>query len=105
MRHAVAAMAAQGNHLIVDEVMIGRGIDAEYRKLLSAFNVKIVGMFAPLYILEERENMRGDREIGLARWQFERVHEGRTYDLEIDAATPEENATRILRAFGLLSAA
>ncbi|UDF29990.1 UNVERIFIED_ORG: chloramphenicol phosphotransferase [Roseateles sp. XES5] len=103
MRHAVAAMAAQGNHLIVDEVMIGRGIDAEYRELLSACNVKIVGIFAPLDILEEREKMRGDREIGLARWQFERVHDGRTYDLEIEAATPEENATRILQAFGLLS--
>ncbi len=105
MRHAIAAMAAQGNHLIVDEVMIGRGIDAEYRKLLSAYNVKIVGIFAPLHILEEREKMRGDREIGLARWQFDRVHDGRTYDLEVDAATPEENATRILQAFGLLSSA
>jgi chloramphenicol 3-O phosphotransferase len=103
MRHAVAAMAGQGNHLIIDEVMIGHGIEAEYRKLLSAYNVKIVGLFAPLDILEKRERIRGDREIGLARWQFERVHIGRTYDLELDAGatTPEENAMLILKAFGL----
>lgn len=104
MRHAVAAMAAQGNHLIVDDVMLDPGIDAEYRDLLSAYDVKIVGLFAPLDVLEERERTRGDREIGLARWQFDRVHTDRAYDLEIDSTTPEGNAVRILGAFGLLSA-
>lgn len=103
MRHAVAAMAAQGNHLIVDDVMTGQGEDLEYRALLSAVDVRIVGLFAPLAMLEERERRRGDREIGLARWQVERVHRGRVYDLEIDTAatTPERNAELIRDAFGL----
>jgi chloramphenicol 3-O phosphotransferase len=42
---------------------------------------------APLNVLEERERQRGDRLIGLARWQYDRVHEGMTYDLEVDTAS------------------
>lgn len=103
MRHAIAAMAAQGNNLIVDEVMIGGGPAQEYRRLLSMCDVRFVGLFAPLGVLEARERARGDRAIGLARWQYDRIHRDMTYDLEIDAAvaTPLENAQRIRDAFAL----
>ncbi|MGH7043013.1 MAG: chloramphenicol phosphotransferase CPT family protein [Acetobacteraceae bacterium] len=86
MRHAVATMAAQGNNLIVDEVMIKRTKEKEYRGLLSPFGIRFVGLFAPPDVLEARERARGDREIGLARWQYGRIHRGITYDLEIDTA-------------------
>lgn len=103
MRHAVAAMAAQGNNLVLDEVMIGKHKEQEYRDLLSRFDVRMVGLFAPLDLLEERERERGDREIGLARWQYDRVHRDMIYDLEIDTAatTPLQNAQKIRDAFGL----
>jgi chloramphenicol 3-O phosphotransferase len=103
MRHAVAAMAAQGNNLIVDEVMTDVTQEKEYRALLSPFDVRFVGLFAPLDVLEARERARGDREIGLARWQYDRVHRGITYDLEIDTslATPSESACMIRDTFGL----
>jgi chloramphenicol 3-O phosphotransferase len=103
MRHAIAGMAAQGNNLVVDEVMIGRGRQQEYRALLSKFNMRTVGLFAPLDVLEARERMRGDRAIGLARWQYDRVHRDISYDLELDASTttPLESARRICDAFGL----
>lgn len=103
MRHAIAAMATQGNNLIVDEVMIGKDKDREYRTLLSRFDVRFVGLFAPLDVLEARERERGDREIGLARWQHDRVHRNMTYDLEIHTTetTPLENAQKICDAFGL----
>ncbi len=103
MRHAIVAMAAQGNNLVVDDVMTKEGQDQEYRALLSGFDVRLVGLFAPLDVLEARERQRGDRQIGLARWQYERVHRGRSYDLEIDtaAATPLETARRICDVFGL----
>jgi chloramphenicol 3-O phosphotransferase len=91
MRHAVAAMAAQGNNLIVDEVLIGAE-KAEYRALLAPFRVHWVGVLAPLDVLEQRERQCGDREIGLARWQFDRVHEGMTYDLEVDTSTATAEA-------------
>ena len=103
MRHAVAAMAGQGNDLVVDDVMIGAAAMTQYRTLLSRFDVRFVGLFAPLDVLETRERQRGDRDIGLARWQYDRVHRGMAYDLTIDTAdtTPLGNAQRIRDAFGL----
>ncbi len=103
MRHAVAALAGQGNDLIVDDVMLGRGEAAEYRSLLSAFSLRFVGLFAPLPLLEERERARGDRRTGLARWQYDRVHVGVTYDLTIDTAAlaPLDCARQISAAFDL----
>ena len=103
MRHAIAAMAEQGNDLVVDDVMIGNGEAQAYRALLSRFDMRMVGLFAPLDVLETRERARGDREIGLARWQYERVHRGLSYDLELDtaASTPAEIAGRIRDAFDL----
>jgi chloramphenicol 3-O phosphotransferase len=102
MRLAIAAMAQAGNNLIVDDVMLGDEL-AEYRDLLADFSLHVVGVFAPLDVLEARERARGDRLIGLARWQHDRVHQGKRYDLELDAsaATPAECARRIKRHFGL----
>jgi chloramphenicol 3-O phosphotransferase len=102
MRHAVVALAAEGNNLIVDDVMLDLTW-RDYQTLLSPFDVSLVGVFAPLAVLEERERQRRDRMIGLARWQYDRVHQGMTYDLEIDtsSATPEACALRIKQAFGL----
>jgi chloramphenicol 3-O phosphotransferase len=62
-----------------------------------------VGVFAPLEILEARERQRGDRTVGLARWQYDRVHKGIAYDLEIDTATAtaEECAALIRNRFQL----
>ncbi len=66
MHHAVGALAAQGNNLIVDDVMLG-GERAEYEDILSSYEVHWIGVFAPLDVLEDRERQRGDRLIGLAR--------------------------------------
>jgi len=103
MRHAIAAMAAQGNDLIVDEVMLDPATVQAYRELLSPFDLRMVGLFAPLDVLEARERARGDREIGLARWQYDRVHRGIAYDLELDTTvmTPQLCAERIRDSFQL----
>jgi chloramphenicol 3-O phosphotransferase len=103
MRHAIAAMARAGNNLIVDDVMLGGGEVQEYRDLLAELAPRFVGLFAPLDVLEARERARGDRRIGLARWQYARVHAGVAYDLEIDttAASALECAHKIKAAFQL----
>ncbi|MEX2202318.1 MAG: chloramphenicol phosphotransferase [Dongiaceae bacterium] len=102
IHRAVAAMAAEGNNQIVDDVMLGDE-NAEYTALLAAYRLYRVGVFAPLDVLEERERQRGDREIGLARWQHDRVHRNIDYDLKLDTsrATPLECAERIKETFGL----
>jgi chloramphenicol 3-O phosphotransferase len=103
MRHAVAAMASQGNNLIVDDVLIADGAASEYRRLLGDYRLRFVALHAPLALLEAREKARGDREIGLARWQYARLHRGITYDLELDTSrlTQAECAIAIRDAFGL----
>ncbi len=105
MRRAIAALADAGNDLVVDEVMLGNQ-DRDYRRLLAHHDLRLVGLFAPLQVLEERERRRGDREPGLSRWQYRRVHSGVDYDLTVDTAeaTPAEVAMRICRAFGLEAA-
>jgi chloramphenicol 3-O phosphotransferase len=101
MRRAIAAMAHEGNDLIVDDVMLGGGAAQQYRELLAQHEVRFVGLFAPLDVLEAREQERGDRLIGLARWQYPRVHSGMTYDLELDTsvASPQACARRIKTVF------
>ena len=103
MRHAVAAMAEQGSDLIVDDVMFGPEEAEDYRSLLQDFDVRFVGLFASLAVLEEREAARGDRAIGLARGQIGRVHQGMTYDLEVDTSvvTARAAAASICTAFKL----
>jgi chloramphenicol 3-O phosphotransferase len=102
-RHSVAALAADGNNLIVDDVMLEAADQQLYAAALAQFNVRYVALYAPLEILELRERERKDRLVGLARWQFERVHLGIEYDLEIDTAiqTPKEVAAQIAEAFNI----
>ncbi|UCI20671.1 zeta toxin family protein [Mesorhizobium sp. B2-1-8] len=102
MRHAIAAMAGQGNNLIVDDVLCNGEI-SEYVDLLSAFELHLVGVMAPLEVIEAREELRAGRLAGLARWQYDRLHKGICYDLEVDTSllTPLECAGRIQQRFQL----
>lgn len=105
MRASVAALAAEGNNLIVDDVLVDdpAGTIADYERRLATFRFLKVGVHAPLDVLEERERARGDRAIGLSRHQFPRVHKGVSYDLEVDTsiATAEECAVTIVERYDL----
>jgi len=89
MRLAVAALASSGNNMIVDEVIFGNKSHgashplAEYQAMLKPYTFYIVGVFASLEVLERRESDRGDRKIGLSRWQYDRVHEDMEYDFSV----------------------
>ena len=102
MTEAIGALADQGNDIVVDIVMLGGEYEA-YRRLSARHEVQFVGLFAPLDILETREQARGDRVIGLARGQIDLVHRDVTYDLQIDtvAMSPQQAAEAICAAFGL----
>ena len=103
MRGAVAALAEAGSDVIVDEVTWEPETLADYRRRLAGFEFHLVALRAPLEVIEQRERQRGDRDLGLARWQYERMHVGMAYDLELDTAlaTPKEIAAAIKSAFGL----
>jgi chloramphenicol 3-O phosphotransferase len=102
MRRSVAAMAADGLDVVVDDVFWGDEL-ADYRALLAPFDFHAVSLVAPLEVLEERERARGDRDLGLARWQFGRIAAGPAFDLTIDTSrgAPDECAALIKRTFGL----
>jgi chloramphenicol 3-O phosphotransferase len=51
-------MAGQGNNLIADEVLLGDAKQRAYRQLLTGFEVSLIGLFAPLDVLQARERAR-----------------------------------------------
>ncbi|MBP9914543.1 MAG: hypothetical protein KBF26_14180, partial [Opitutaceae bacterium] len=90
-------LAACGFPMIVDYVLEAEEWVRECVESLAGYEVLFVGVKCPLDELERREKLRGDRQIGLARWQSERVHRFGAYDFEIDtgANTPEQVAAEL----------
>ena len=66
-------------------------------RVLAARPTYVIGISAPLDVLEERERGRDDRGTGMAREQVAHPAYGRRYDLAIDTSTcsPEEAAVSI----------
>lgn len=103
MRGSVAALARTGNNCIVDDVMLSPSDQQSYIDYCKGIRLQFVALHAPLDILEQRERARGDRMIGLARWQYMRVHKGMAYDFEIDTSgdKPEAIARSIASALAV----
>ena len=100
---AAAAIARAGNLLIVDDVLEENPPWVEsLLELFEGLEVIFVGVHCPLEELERREKGRGDRRKGLARLQFDQVHSGVFYDVNVDTSilSPEECASRIIDHMG-----
>ena len=82
-RHAAAAAARSGANLILDEVLLPGMLD-DWLALLDGLDVFMAGVRCELGELERREIARGDRVTGQARGQFDLVHAGVVYDIEVD---------------------
>ncbi|MEM9158429.1 MAG: chloramphenicol phosphotransferase [Verrucomicrobiota bacterium] len=84
--------------LVVDHVFERQEWFEECFKALKGRRTFFVGVHCPLPVLESREQERGNRRLGLAKSQFERVHVGKDYDLELDTSkfSSEECALAIL---------
>jgi chloramphenicol 3-O phosphotransferase len=97
MHHALAAMARQGNHLLVDHVLVEPSWVAQCAVLFADLPAYLIGIHCPLDILERRERERKDRTLGQARLHFDLVHQHGLYDLEVDTslATAETCAATI----------
>ncbi|MEF3310465.1 AAA family ATPase [Paenibacillus sp. GYB004] len=84
MHHALSALVATGNNIIVDHVLQERQWLDECVMLLADYKVLFVSVNCSLEELQRRERERGDRNIGLANYQYNLVHTHGTYDLEIN---------------------
>lgn len=82
--NAVAGLLAAGNRLIVDNALISKAQRAQFERATAGYKVLRVGVSCDLKGLEHRELQRGDRAIGTARYEADKVHVGLKYDLMID---------------------
>jgi chloramphenicol 3-O phosphotransferase len=98
-RKALASLAEGGVKLILDEVMLeGAAEQALWNDTFAGRRVLWVAVRCDVAVAVERERARGDRHLGMAAWQATRVHEGLSYDFEVDTGrlTPAEAAALIV---------
>ncbi len=97
---SLAAYADAGNDLILEHILDTNEWMTALRKLLSSHNVFFVAVHCRLDVLIEREKLRGDRRLGSAKRDFETIHVGKLYDLELDGEDgAEANVERLLIAW------
>lgn len=88
MHHSIAVFSDLGINTIVDTVILDIPEEKNWipdcARILSDYPALFVGIHCPLEELERREKKRGDRDIGQAKWQLERIHGHKIYDLEIN---------------------
>jgi chloramphenicol 3-O phosphotransferase len=99
-------LVEEGCHVILDTVMLQPETLHQLLVLLGpGVRSCTIGLWASLSALEERELKRGDRTPGSARWQAERVHAGKEYDLQFwtDQQDLESVASAIVQTWSGLS--
>jgi chloramphenicol 3-O phosphotransferase len=86
----VAARAQAGARIIVDDVFLGGATSQQrWKQALSTLQVLWVGVRCDGAVAASREIARGDRPAGMAASQAEVVHDGVTYDCEVDTTHTE----------------
>ncbi len=83
---AVAALAAAGTNVAVDDVMYEEWMVGTCARALVDTNAYFVGVRCQREVVEARERARGDRPAGLAACNYDLVHRGTVYDLEVDTS-------------------
>jgi chloramphenicol 3-O phosphotransferase len=83
---AVAGMALAGNDIVMDHVLSEPWRLADLLTVMAGIDVVFVGVHCATADLERREAARGDRTVGTAADQIERVHADAIYDVEVDTS-------------------
>lgn len=86
MYRAIAAFAAAGLNVIVDDVIYDERVLELAVAILPSDQVFFVGIRCPLEVAERRESERGNRARGGARTFHLLVHRHGVYDCEVDSA-------------------
>lgn len=82
---SLKAYADAGNNLILEHILDTEGWLDKLVSLFSAHDVFFAAVHCPLDVLVEREAARGDRPPGSAKRDFETIHIGKVYDLELQS--------------------
>lgn len=83
---AVSGMAWAGNKIVMDHVLSEPWRLADLLVVMRGIDVVFVGVHCGIAELERREAARGDRDIGTAASQFDRVHAHGVYDVEVETS-------------------
>lgn len=89
-------------NVIIDEVIWDKKDLENYIPALKNHKVCFVNVYCRLPVMEEREKKRGDRVLGMSRWQFAKMKNlDWDYDMKIDTSqtSPSINAKKILSSF------
>lgn len=99
-RRSLAAYASAGNNLILEHILDTPGWHGELVELLGPYDMLFVGLHTDLEELKRREAARGDRPAGSAEQDYQSIHKGLRYDLELSSHDPlEDNVARVLSAW------
>jgi chloramphenicol 3-O phosphotransferase len=81
----LAAIAASGTRLILDEVFLdGERSQERFRRSLPGRRIAWIGVTCDRDVAMEREQRRGDRVVGMVERQSSLVHAGVVYDFVVD---------------------
>lgn len=97
MIETIKLLSDYEHNLVVDEVVLSKERMEQYKITLKNYSVYYIGVHVELNDLLEREILRGDRPIGSAKEQLDRVHH-LPYDLEVNTTkdSPFTCARKIL---------
>ena len=97
---SLAAYASAGNNLILEHILDTPGWHEELAVLFAPYDVLFIGLHTDLEELKRREVARGDRPLGSAEEDFQTIHKGLSYDLELSSHDPlDDNVARVLSAW------
>lgn len=94
----IKLFSEMGSNVIVDTVIDNDKRFNDYLDVLFDYPTLFVGVLCSKEELTRREQIRGDREIGLANSQYEKIYSFNEYDLEVNTeeSSPTECAAKIL---------
>ncbi|NKB69859.1 MAG: chloramphenicol phosphotransferase [Candidatus Latescibacteria bacterium] len=98
--HCMRALVTTGNWVVADVVLEEEALVAEAVKALWDQEAFLLGVHCNAAELARREKERGDRSVGMAQGQLERVHAHGIYDFEVDTtAIPALDCARQIAEF------
>ena len=81
-----AGIVNAGNNVIIDHVLQEPSWVTQCVEAFKGIQVIFVGVHCSVEVLEIRESARDDRASGTARYQYERIHSHKIYDIEVDTS-------------------